>query len=118
MTLKLSGLAFALAAGLSLAGCNTPEGQGAAGGAIIGGATGALLGAAISNRPAGALLGGVAGAATGAMIGSASARDADPDYEPRRHRRCAETITATKSAAPGIERERRDRRSGGAVLAG
>ena len=91
MTLKFCGLALALAATVSLAGCNTPDGQGAAGGAVLGGATGALLGAALTNRPAGALLGGVAGAATGAMIGSASARDADRDYEPPRHRRCAET---------------------------
>ena|SRR3954468_15530453 len=74
MMLKFTGLALVAATALSLAGCNTPEGQGAAGGAVIGGATGALLGAAISNRPSGALLGGVAGAATGAMIGSASAR--------------------------------------------
>ena len=40
MMLKFSGLALGLAAALSLAGCNTPEGQGAAGGAVIGGATG------------------------------------------------------------------------------
>jgi hypothetical protein len=88
MTLKFTGLALGLAAALALGGCNTPEGQGAAGGAVLGGATGALLGAAVSNRPEGALLGGVAGAATGAMIGSASARPRDPDYAPPR--RCAE----------------------------
>ncbi|HXT06151.1 MAG TPA: hypothetical protein VN715_04350 [Roseiarcus sp.] len=80
--LKVTGLALGVAAALSLAGCNTPEGQGAAGGAIIGGATGALLGGAITNRPGGALLGGVAGAATGAMIGSAAARPQDPGYAP------------------------------------
>ena len=34
MMLKFSGLALGLAAALSLAGCNTPEGQGAAGGAV------------------------------------------------------------------------------------
>src|SRR5947209_18883992 len=73
MMLKVTGLALAAVTALTLAGCNTPEGQGAAGGAVVGGATGALLGAALTNRPAGALLGGVAGAATGAMIGSASA---------------------------------------------
>jgi predicted small secreted protein len=88
MMLKISGLALGLAAALSLAGCNTPEGQAAGGGAVVGGATGALLGAAITGRPAGALLGGVAGAATGAMVGSASARAHDPDYAPPR--RCAE----------------------------
>ncbi|MDE3176669.1 MAG: glycine zipper 2TM domain-containing protein, partial [Pseudomonadota bacterium] len=51
-------------------------------------ATGALLGAAISDRPAGALLGGVAGAAAGAMVGSATARPQDDYYAPQR--RCAE----------------------------
>ena len=83
MMRKLTGLALGLAATLALVGCDTPQGQAAGGGAIIGGATGALLGAAISNRPEGALLGGVAGAATGAMIGSASAANAPP-------RRCAD----------------------------
>ena len=86
---KMTGLALCVAAAFSLAGCNTPEGQGAAGGALFGGATGALLGAAVSNRPEGALLGGVAGAAAGAMIGSASARPQDPGYAPP-PRRCAE----------------------------
>src|SRR5437763_16738072 len=90
MMLKVSGLALAVAASLSLAGCNTPEGQGAAGGAVIGGATGALLGAAISDRPSGALLGGVAGAAAGAMVGSASARPRDGEYYEAPRRRCAE----------------------------
>ena len=89
MMLRVTGFALVAATALSLAGCNTPEGQGAAGGAVIGGATGALLGAAISDRPSGALLGGVAGAAAGAMIGSASARPHDGDYEAPR-RRCAE----------------------------
>jgi predicted small secreted protein len=91
MMLKISGLALGLAAALSLAGCNTPEGQAAGGGAVVGGATGALLGAAITGRPGGALLGGVAGAATGAMVGSASARNRDDDdYGPPPPRRCAE----------------------------
>ncbi len=89
MVLKKVALVVISAASLLLAGCNTPEGQGAAGGAVIGGATGALLGAAITNRPGGALLGGVAGAAAGAMIGSASARPQDPGYSPP-PRRCAE----------------------------
>jgi len=78
MMRKISGLAIGLAAALTLAGCDTPQGQAAGGGAIIGGATGALLGAAITHRPGGALLGGVAGAATGAMIGSASAANPPP----------------------------------------
>jgi hypothetical protein len=65
-------LSLAMATAVTLAGCDTPQGQNAAGGAVIGGATGALLGGALTNRPGGALVGGIAGAATGAMIGSAS----------------------------------------------
>ena len=65
-------LSLALAAGISLAGCNTPQGQNAAGGALIGGATGATIGAVASGgRPGATIVGGVAGAAAGAMIGSA-----------------------------------------------
>jgi predicted small secreted protein len=89
MMRKVWGIALAMATAVSVAGCNTPEGQGAAGGAVIGGATGALLGAAVTNRPGGALLGGVAGAAAGAMVGSAAARPQDPGYAPP-PRRCAE----------------------------
>jgi hypothetical protein len=85
MMRKFTALALGLATALALSGCDTPQGQAAGGGAVIGGATGALLGAAISGRPEGALLGGVAGAATGAMVGSASAANAPPP------RRCAET---------------------------
>ena len=84
MKAKLTSLALALASALTLAGCDTPQGQAAGGGAIIGGATGALLGAALTDRPGGALLGGIAGAATGAMIGSASAANPPPP------RRCAD----------------------------
>jgi len=89
MKRKMNGVALCVATALLLAGCNTPQGQGAAGGALIGGATGALLGAAVTNRPVGALLGGVAGAATGAMVGSAAAEPQDPGYAPP-PRRCAE----------------------------
>lgn len=84
MIRKFTVLALGLATTLALTGCETPQGQAAGGGAIIGGATGALLGAAISGRPEGALLGGVAGAATGAMVGSASAANRPPP------RRCTE----------------------------
>ena len=110
MMRKVSGLALGLAAALSLAGCNTPEGQGAAGGAVIGGATGALLGAAITNRPAGALLGGVAGAATGAMVGSAVG--ARRRIRAMRRRRAAApnsttTTTGARCAGRGTERKPR-----------
>ncbi|MBN9083518.1 MAG: hypothetical protein BGP04_14905 [Rhizobiales bacterium 62-17] len=63
----------ALAAVLSLAACNTP-GERAAGGAVIGGAGGALVGAAVSGGSAGGTLAGAAiGAAGGAVIGANTA---------------------------------------------
>lgn len=56
---------------LFLAGCQTPTQRGA----VIGGASGAALGAIIGNqsgkRDQGALIGGAAGALTGALIGDA-----------------------------------------------
>ena len=76
---KLIGLSLALAMATSLAGCDTPQGQNAAGGAVMGGATGALLGAALTGRPGGAVIGGVTGAATGAMVASAMTPQ-DPGY--------------------------------------
>ena len=66
---------------VSLAGCDTPQGQNAAGGALVGGATGALIGGALTNRPSGALVGEITGAAAGAMIGSA-ATPQGPGYYP------------------------------------
>ena len=75
-------LSLALATAASLSACDTPQGQNAAGGAVIGGATGALLGAAISGgRPGAAIVGGITGAAAGAMIGSA-ATPQQPGYAP------------------------------------
>jgi len=86
---KLIGISLALTMAASLAGCDTPQGQNAAGGAVVGGATGALLGAALSGgRPGAAVLGGVTGAATGAIVGSAMTPQ-DPGYAPP-PRRCAE----------------------------
>ncbi|MGD0562291.1 MAG: glycine zipper domain-containing protein [Roseiarcus sp.] len=78
---KLIFLSLAMATAVSVAGCDTPQGQNAAGGALVGGATGALIGGALTNRPGGALVGGIAGAATGAMIGSA-ATPPGPGYYP------------------------------------
>jgi hypothetical protein len=83
---KWIALSLALAAAPSLAGCDTPQGQNAAGGAIVGGTTGALLGAALTGRPGGALVGGVTGAATGAMVASAATPPGPPPPPPR----CAE----------------------------
>jgi len=78
---KLIFLSLAMATAVSLAGCDTPQGQNAAGGAILGGATGALIGGAITGRPGGALVGAGVGAATGAAIG-ASATPPGPGYYP------------------------------------
>jgi hypothetical protein len=86
---KLIGISLALAMAASLAGCDTPQGQNAAGGAVLGGATGALLGAALTGRPGGAVLGGVTGAATGAMVGAATTPPG-PGYPPPPPPRCAE----------------------------
>ncbi len=72
----------AVAAGalaLSLTACNTP-GDRAAGGAVLGGLTGAAVGAAATGRAGGALAGAAVGAAGGAIVGAATApsRDACP----------------------------------------
>jgi hypothetical protein len=70
---RILALSFALATGFSLASCYTPQGQNAAGGAVLGGATGALIGAAATGgAPGAALAGGAIGAATGAAIGAAA----------------------------------------------
>jgi hypothetical protein len=66
-------LSLALAAAVSVAGCETPQQTNALGGAVIGGSGGALVGSALSHGSAGgAIAGGAIGAATGAMLGSAS----------------------------------------------
>ncbi len=87
-------LSLALATAAILAGCNTPQGQNAAGGAVVGGLGGALIGSAIDHGHvggAGTLVGAVTGAAAGAMIGSAATPQpvgyAPPPPPPRR---CAE----------------------------
>ena len=87
---KLIGTSLALAMAASLAGCDTTQGQNAAGGAVVGGATGALLGAALTGRPGGAVLGGVTGAATGAIVGSAATPPGPGYYPPPPPPRCAE----------------------------
>jgi hypothetical protein len=69
---KLMILSLALAAALPIAGCETPQQQNAANGAVLGGVAGALIGGAATGRAGGALVGGALGAATGAAIGSAS----------------------------------------------
>jgi hypothetical protein len=75
-------LSTVAAAAIMLSGCDTPQGQNAAGGALLGGATGALIGAAATGGHAnGALVGGAVGAATGAMVGAA-ATPPGPYYGP------------------------------------
>lgn len=66
-----------LAVMLTLGGCNTPEGQVAAAGALAGGANGAMVGASVTaGHPAGVALGGVFGAAGGAILASAANKNA------------------------------------------
>jgi len=86
---RLILLSFAAAA-LALAGCETPQQQNAANGALLGGVTGAIIGGAATDRPGGALAGAAIGATTGAIIGSA-ATPPDAGYAPPPPpRRCAE----------------------------
>jgi surface antigen len=68
---KIMTLAAAGALTLSVAACNTP-GERAAGGALIGGATGAAVGAAVGGGR-GAVVGGLLGAGTGAVVGAGTA---------------------------------------------
>ncbi len=76
---KILSLTLVGALALAAAGCNTPQGQNAVGGALIGGGTGALVGAVVSDgRPGATLVGGVLGAAAGAMVGSAVTPQAAP----------------------------------------
>lgn len=80
---KLIALSLAGASALSLAACGTPHGDRVAGGALIGGAGGAIIGSAVSGgRAGGALAGAAIGAATGAVVADATA----PRYG---YRRCA-----------------------------
>ena len=67
-------LAFALAALLLISGCygqplSTRE-KGTLAGGVLGGGTGAILGAAVGHPGAGAAIGGALGAGTGMMIGN------------------------------------------------
>jgi hypothetical protein len=75
---RLFTRAAVIAAGLSLTACYSP-GDRAAGGAAIGGLTGAGIGALASGGRAGPTLAGAAvGAATGAVVGAATAPPPPP----------------------------------------
>ena len=62
----------ALAVALALSACQSP-GERATGGALLGGAAGAAIGAAATGRAGGALAGAAIGAAGGAIAGAATA---------------------------------------------
>ena len=57
---------------LSLAGCETGRQDRVAGGALIGGGSGALIGGLASRTAGGAVAGGLIGAAAGAIIADAT----------------------------------------------
>jgi len=79
---KLLSIAVVVATAGALAGCNTP-GERAAGGALIGGATGAAIGGLATGRVGGAVVGGLIGAAGGAIVGGATApQPVCPNYAP------------------------------------
>lgn len=60
-----------ICAGLGLAGCSSAPGTSGQQGAVVGGATGAAVGAAVTkNRALGAVIGGAVGAAGGYAVGS------------------------------------------------
>ena len=71
---KTITLALALAGGLSVSGCYTPQQQtGTLAGGAIGAGGGALIGSALTHGSAGgAIAGGLLGAGTGALIGNAA----------------------------------------------
>jgi osmotically inducible lipoprotein OsmB len=63
-------IAVVVVAGMTLSGCwNFPTSNPVVNGAIIGGATGAVIGG-VASGGSGALIGGGIGAATGALIGA------------------------------------------------
>jgi hypothetical protein len=66
---RILTISLALAAGLSVAGCETPQQNNALVGGALGAGAGALVGSAVSGGSAG---GALAGAGSGAMIGAAA----------------------------------------------
>jgi hypothetical protein len=88
-------ISLALAAGVSVSACQTPQQQNALVGGALGAGTGALVGSAVSGGSAGGALAGAAiGAGTGAAIGAAATPQ--PTYygagygAPPPPRRCAQ----------------------------
>ena len=88
---RIMALSLALAAGVSVSACQTPQQQNALVGGALGGGTGALIGSAVSGGSAGGALAGAAiGAGTGAMIGAAATPQPDYYGAPPPPRRCAQ----------------------------
>lgn len=70
-----------IAAVLTLAGCSTWEGlEEREKGALIGGATGAVVGSEVGDGAAGTIIGGAAGTGAGYIIGKQFEDDDDDDY--------------------------------------
>ncbi len=70
---RVLGLTLALAAAVSVSGCQTPQQTNTLGGAVIGGTGGALVGSALSHgSPGGTIAGGAIGALAGGALGSAA----------------------------------------------
>ncbi len=70
---KVWALSLALAAGLTVSACQTPQQQNALVGGAVGAGAGALVGSAVSGGSAGGALAGAAiGAGSGALIGAAA----------------------------------------------
>ncbi len=95
-------LQFSLVAGLSLGlvGCSSLPGSDEQQGAVIGGATGAAVGAAVSkeNRALGAVIGGAVGAAGGYVIGKNADKITGDDSEEAASKRAEETpVTAAQA---------------------
>jgi len=92
---RIIGLWMALAAGVSLSACETPQQQNALVGGALGAGTGALIGSAVSGGSAGGALAGAAiGAGSGAVIGAAATPQPSyyggPGYGGPPPRRCAQ----------------------------
>jgi osmotically inducible lipoprotein OsmB len=93
------GVVFILAAGL--AGCSSLPGSDKQQGAVIGGATGAAVGAAVTkNRALGAVIGGAVGAAGGYVIGANKDKITGKDSEEAQEasRRAEETPVTPQQA--------------------
>jgi YMGG-like Gly-zipper len=78
---RVFGLVLVGGLGFSVASCSNSPGGRAFNGAIIGGASGAIVGSLVSRQPTtGAVLGGAIGAATGAVIGVVTTPSPSPSW--------------------------------------